>query len=166
MCPSPSPRVGPPPFQRKTAANRATSQKRFSAIGTRLRWTRSVESAGLKAVPNEEPTRDYSSLSILAGAVFVGHYGWVSAGNVVMPAWSWLMMGFGIFFTVVVGGGLMVLIFYSSRAGFDEAPEIESHPEPTATAKTDVPMRTRRKADKLHDRRDRRLRKKVTRIHA
>ena len=25
-------------------------------------------------------------LAILAGAVFVGHYGWVSAGDVVMPA--------------------------------------------------------------------------------
>ena len=26
-------------------------------------------------------------LAILAGAVFVGHYGWVSAGDVGMPAW-------------------------------------------------------------------------------
>jgi hypothetical protein len=53
-------------------------------------------------------------LSILAGAVFAGHHGWVSAGNVAMPAWGWLMMGLGIFFTVVVGGGLMALIFYLS----------------------------------------------------
>jgi len=36
-------------------------------------------------------------LAILAGAVFVGHYGWVSAGNVAMPTWGWLMMGLGIF---------------------------------------------------------------------
>jgi len=42
-----------------------------------------------------------------------------------MPAWGWLMMGLGIFFTVVVGGGLMILIFYSSRAGYDEPPHIE-----------------------------------------
>jgi len=42
-----------------------------------------------------------------------------------MPAWGWLMMGLGIFFTVVVGGGLMALIFYSSRDGYDEAPHIE-----------------------------------------
>ena len=35
-------------------------------------------------------------LAILAGAVFVGHYGWVSAGNVAMPTWGWLMMGLGI----------------------------------------------------------------------
>jgi hypothetical protein len=38
---------------------------------------------------------------------------------------GWLMMGLGIFFSVVVGGGLMILIFYSSRAGYDEPPQIE-----------------------------------------
>ena len=63
-------------------------------------------------------------LAILAGAVWVGHYGWESAGDVVMPAWGWLMMGLGIFFTLLVGGGLMALVFYSSRAGFDEPPEV------------------------------------------
>ena len=56
-------------------------------------------------------------LAILAGAVFVGHYGWVSAGDVTMPAWGWMMMGLGIFFTLLVGGGLMALVFYSGRAG-------------------------------------------------
>ena len=61
-------------------------------------------------------------LALLAGTIYVSHYGWVSAGDVTMPAWGWLMMGLGIFFTVVVGGGLMILIFYSSRAGYDEPP--------------------------------------------
>ena len=65
-------------------------------------------------------------LAILAGAVFVGHYGWVSAGDVVMPAWGWLMLGLGVFFTLLVGGGLMALVFYSSREGFDEPPELAS----------------------------------------
>ena len=63
-------------------------------------------------------------LAILAGAVFVGHYGWVSAGDVVMPAWGWLMLALGVFFTLLVGGGLMALVFYSSREGFDEPPEL------------------------------------------
>jgi hypothetical protein len=63
-------------------------------------------------------------LAILGGAVFVGHYGWVSAGDVTMPTWGWLMMGLGIFFTILVGGGLMALVFYSSRVGFDEPPEV------------------------------------------
>ena len=106
-------------------------------------------------------------LSILAGAVFAGDHGWVSAGNVAMPAWGWLMMGLGIFRTVVVGSGPMALIFYSSRAGFDEAPEIELDAEPTPTAKTDVPIRNRRKADTPHDQRDdKQRRERVTRIHA
>jgi hypothetical protein len=63
-------------------------------------------------------------LAILAGAVFVGHYGWVSAGDVVMPTWGWLMLGLGVFFTLLVGGGLMALVFYSSSEGFDESPEL------------------------------------------
>jgi hypothetical protein len=70
-------------------------------------------------------------LALLAGAIFVGHYGWVSAGDVTMPPWGWLMMGLGIFFTIVVGGGLMALVFYSNRAGFDETPEFETDPQPT-----------------------------------
>jgi hypothetical protein len=74
-------------------------------------------------------------LALLAGAVWVGHYGWESAGDVVMPPWGWLMMGLGIFFTVVVGGGLMALIFYSSRAGYDEAPEVETDSDPIAPPK-------------------------------
>ena len=62
--------------------------------------------------------------AILAGAVFVAYYGWVSAGDVVMPAWGWLMISFGILVHLLVGGGLMALVFYSSRAGFDEPSEV------------------------------------------
>jgi hypothetical protein len=87
-------------------------------------------------------------LAILAGAVFVGHYGWVSAGDVVMPAWGWLMMGLGIFFTLVVGGGLMALVFYSSRAGFDEAPEIEPNADLMTAPKTALPIRWKREANR------------------
>jgi hypothetical protein len=62
------------------------------------------------------------------------------------------MMGLGIFFTVVVGGGLMILIFYSSRAGYDEAPQIEYDEE------SDQEPKARRQK--------KRQRKKVTRTHA
>ena len=48
----------------------------------------------------------------------------------VMPAWGWLMMGLGIFFTLLVGVGLMALVFYSSRAGYDETPEVEPYADP------------------------------------
>ena len=33
-------------------------------------------------------------------------------------------VGFGVFFSLLVGGGLMALVFYSSREGFDEPPEL------------------------------------------
>ena len=78
-------------------------------------------------------------LALLAGAIFVGHYGWQSAGDVTMPPWGWLMMGLGIFFTIVVGGGLMALVFYSSRAGFDETPQIEPSPQPSDGASDRAP---------------------------
>ena len=68
-------------------------------------------------------------LALLAGAVFVGHYGWVSAGDVVMPPWGWLMLCLGVFFTILVGCGLMALVFYSSRKGYDEPVVLIREPE-------------------------------------
>jgi hypothetical protein len=110
-------------------------------------------------------------LAFLAGAIFVGYYGWVSAGDVTMPAWGWLMMGLGIFFTLVIGGGLMLLIFYSSRAGYDEAPQIEYddenedgwEPPPTARSRTVVPISSGRNSKR---RGDKQQHDKATRIRA
>ena len=86
-------------------------------------------------------------LAILAGAIFVGHYGWVSAGEVTMPIWGWLMMGLGILFTLLVGGGLMALVFYSSRAGFDEPPEVVQEKKHRATKWTKmIPRRKKRRS--------------------
>jgi len=74
-----------------------------------------------------------------------------------MPAWGWLMMGLGIFFTLAIGGGL--LIFYSSRAGYDEAPQIEyddetedgSESQSTARSRTVLPMSSRRNSKRRGD---------------
>ena len=86
-------------------------------------------------------------LAILAGAVWVGHYGWESAGDVVMPAWGWLMMGLGIFFTLLVGGGLMALVFYSSRAGFDAPPEVvQEKKHRAANWRKVIPRRKKRRS--------------------
>jgi hypothetical protein len=94
-------------------------------------------------------------LALLAGAIYVSHYGWVSAGDVTMPVWGWLMMGLGIFFTVVVGGSLMVLLFYSSRAGYDETPHIEY--DDAAPPESKTPIRK--------SRRHKRQQNKATRTH-
>ena len=86
-------------------------------------------------------------LAILAGAVWVGHYGWEWAGDVVMPAWGWLMMGLGIFFTLLVGGDLMALVFYSSRAGFDEPPEVvQEKKHRAANWRKVIPRRKKRRS--------------------
>jgi uncharacterized integral membrane protein len=42
-----------------------------------------------------------------------------------MPAWAWLAIAGGAAMCFLVGGGLMTLIFYSSRQGYDEPPKID-----------------------------------------
>jgi len=42
-----------------------------------------------------------------------------------MPPGFYVAMWFGIIFSLIVGVGLMALIFYSSRRGYDEPPELE-----------------------------------------
>jgi len=38
---------------------------------------------------------------------------------------GYLAMALGVLFTIVVGAGLMGLIFYSSRRGYDEPPSVD-----------------------------------------
>ncbi|WP_424629644.1 hypothetical protein [Bradyrhizobium sp. SYSU BS000235] len=37
---------------------------------------------------------------------------------------AYIAMGLGIFFSLLIGVGLMVLLFYSSRRGYDEPPKL------------------------------------------
>ncbi len=37
-----------------------------------------------------------------------------------MPAGLWVAMVLGVLFSIVIGAGLMALVFYSSRRGYDE----------------------------------------------
>jgi hypothetical protein len=60
-------------------------------------------------------------LALLALAAYVGYVGW-NLTDVVMPLTGYVAMGLGIFFSLLVGGGLMALMFYSSRHGYDEPP--------------------------------------------
>lgn len=45
---------------------------------------------------------------------------WNHIGGPDVPAYGWLAIGGGAFFSLLVGGGLMALLFYSSRKGYDE----------------------------------------------
>jgi hypothetical protein len=58
-------------------------------------------------------------LGFLLGVSAYAIYGWNKLGVVGIPAMGWVFLGGGVVFTVVVGGGLMALMFYSSRKGRD-----------------------------------------------
>jgi hypothetical protein len=45
---------------------------------------------------------------------------WTSLEHTDMPVGIYVAMAFGILFSLLVGVGLMALVFYSNRAGYDE----------------------------------------------
>jgi hypothetical protein len=51
---------------------------------------------------------------------------WLSLGGPPMPPAGYIAMTLGIVFSVVIGCGLMALLFYSSRHGYDEPPQADS----------------------------------------
>ncbi len=61
-------------------------------------------------------------LLFLAVALVLGYLEWTSGGDAPMSAGAYVAIAFGAIFSILVGAGLMVLIFYSSRKGYDEPP--------------------------------------------
>ena len=58
---------------------------------------------------------------LLAAALFGTYLGWTAhSGGIEVPEWGYALLGVGLLFGVVIGGGLMALAFYSSRHGYDE----------------------------------------------
>jgi hypothetical protein len=65
-------------------------------------------------------TAKYVSVVVLL-ALLAGVWAWaVSAWTRDIPMSNWIALGFGGLFTVVVGGSLIGLLFYSSRRGYDD----------------------------------------------
>lgn len=67
-----------------------------------------------------------------AVALWLGVVGWNLHPDVVMSGHGYAAMTLGIVFSLVVGVGLMWLVFYSSRKGYDE-------PSSAALTDSDVP---------------------------
>ena len=44
-----------------------------------------------------------------------------NTGDAVMDKHGWIALGLGTFFSLVIGCGLMALMFFSSRSGYDDA---------------------------------------------
>ena len=59
------------------------------------------------------------TILVVAVAMAVGVIG--GMGDVGMTGHGWTAMALGIVFTVGIGGGLMALVFYSARRGYDDA---------------------------------------------
>jgi hypothetical protein len=60
-------------------------------------------------------------LFLLIAVGVMGYLGW-TLSNVDIPTSGYVAMALGVFLSLAVGIGLMALVFYSSRKGFDEPP--------------------------------------------
>ncbi len=58
--------------------------------------------------------------TIVLALVVIGVYAWLSLGDTGMTASGYLAVFLGALGTVALGGGLMALLFYSHRYGYDE----------------------------------------------
>ncbi len=55
----------------------------------------------------------------MAGSMYVAYEIWMSIDDVEISLHGKIAMAFGIIFTFLLGTGLMFLVFYSSRKGYD-----------------------------------------------
>lgn len=66
----------------------------------------------------------YAIIAILLGlfvyTIVIADRAWTFAGEADVSAAGYIAMVFGVLFSLIVGIGLMGLLFYSSRAGYDE----------------------------------------------
>jgi hypothetical protein len=61
-------------------------------------------------------------LSLLVATDFVAYLGWTLADGVEVSTAGYVAMAIGVLFSLIVGCGLMALVFYSNRSGHDEPP--------------------------------------------
>ncbi len=59
-------------------------------------------------------------IAIMAASLWYAAGAWLSVSGPPMPAVGYVAMALGIVFSLLVGCGLMALLFYSSRHGYDE----------------------------------------------
>jgi hypothetical protein len=58
--------------------------------------------------------------AILGAAIWFAARAWTAVSGPPMPPAGYVAMTLGIVFSLVIGCGLMALVFYSSRHGYDE----------------------------------------------
>ena len=58
--------------------------------------------------------------ALLAAALWFAADAWVHLAGDAIPTYGWFAIGGGVLFSLAVGGGLMALVFYSDRHGYDD----------------------------------------------
>lgn len=66
---------------------------------------------------------------LLAFALWFAVYAWNAIEGPAIPTGGYVAMWLGIVFSLLVGCGLMALLFYSSRHGYDEPAHYDSTDE-------------------------------------
>jgi hypothetical protein len=59
-------------------------------------------------------------LALLAVALWFAVSAWTSIDGPPMPTFGWVALAGGVILSLIVGIGLMALVFYSHRHGYDE----------------------------------------------
>lgn len=69
--------------------------------------------------------------ALLAASVWFASYAWTSLGGVEpMPDYGYWALAGGVFASLLVGCGLMALVFYSHRYGYDDAAGVDQSQKP------------------------------------
>jgi hypothetical protein len=101
-------------------------KKHGSVSVTMSMYERESGALNRAAAPGIDSMNKGTALLIAIMTIFLGLtfyamvIGWNSAGEVEMSGLVIGSMVGGILLSIIIGGGLMVLLFYSSRRGYDE----------------------------------------------
>jgi len=85
---------------------------------------------------------------LLVATGVLGYIGWTSS-EADVPTSGYVAMALGVIFSLAVGVGLMALVFYSSRKGYDEPAVLIQEPDGDQDQKTDLPDKQARQNDAL-----------------
>jgi hypothetical protein len=77
-------------------------------------------------------------LLLLVATGVVVYLGWTLGNGTDVPTSGYAAMAFGVVISLAVGFGLMALLFYSSRRGYDEPPVLIV-PDDDSTESMNVP---------------------------
>jgi hypothetical protein len=91
---------------------------RKTAISSRISWGISWGTVALIA----------PMLAILVAAGWLAARTWLAAAAAPMPASAYVALTLGVVFSLVIGCGLMALLFYSSRHGYDDNTFVDGSP--------------------------------------